>query len=402
MKLRDYFKIALGNLLHRRLRSWLTLLGIFVGVAAIVALIGLGQGLQTAIQEQFAGIGLNTLTVTGAGSSYGPPGTNAVGELGDKDIQLFSKINGVEIVFPRYIQGTRIEYGDKISGSFVASMPNNKERAKIIELLNVDIAKGKLITNENRKQITIGASVKIDTFKPSVGDKILVNGEKYQVAGILEKQGNPMVDSAIIMSEDEMKDLFSLSEDYNILIASIEPEANINEVKAAAERAMRRDRGQKIGEEDFDISSPQETLDAFNSILTTVQVLLVGIAAISLLVGAIGILNTMYTAVLERRREIGIMKAIGARNKDILYIFLVESGLLGLTGGIIGLLLGIGIAKLMQLIAFIALGESLIQATIPIWLIIGSLTFAFLIGALSGTLPARQASRLHPVDALRK
>ncbi len=134
----------------------------------------------------------------------------------------------------------------------------------------------------------------------------------------------------------------------------------------------------------------------------TVQVLLVGIAAISLLVGAIGILNTMYTAVLERRREIGIMKAIGARNSDVLYIFLVESGLLGLTGGIIGLLLGVGIAKLIQLIAYLALGESLIQATIPIWLIIGSLTFAFLIGALSGTLPARQASLLHPVDALRK
>ncbi|MCF7799238.1 ABC transporter permease [Candidatus Woesearchaeota archaeon] len=402
MKLSDYVKLAWGNLLHRRLRSWLTLLGIFVGVAAIVALIGLGQGLQTAIQEQFAGIGLNTLTIQGAGGTFGPPGTNTVGKLNNNDVELLSDINGVDIAFPRYIKATSLAYRDEVDIAFLASMPASKERAKIIELLNFDVAEGRLIDNQDRNQVTIGASVDINGENPQLGEKILINQETYRIAGIIEKKGNPAVDSAIIMSEDEMKELLNLDEDYSFIIASIDPEADINEVKAIAERTMRRDRGQDVSEEDFDISSPQETLEAFNSILITVQILLVGIAGISLLVGAIGILNTMYTAVLERRKEIGIMKAIGAKNKDILYIFLFESGLLGLTGGIIGLLLGVGISKLVEFIAYLSLGKTLIQATIPPWLIIGSLVFAFAIGALSGTLPAQQAAKLRPVDALRK
>lgn len=402
MKLGEYFKLALKNLLQRRLRSWLTLLGIFIGVAAIVALIGLGQGLQTAIEEQFASIGINTLTVTGAGGTFGPPGTNTVGTLDDNDIELLNRIHGVDLVFPRYIQATSLAYDDAITMSYAVSIPANKERARIIKLLNIESAEGRIIDNDDQTQVTIGASVKIDGIQPTLGEKISINEEKYRVAGILEKKGNPAVDSAILMAEKEMKDLFGLEEDYSVIIIAVADDADVNEVKAIAERTMRKDRGQDIGEEDFSISSSQETLDAFNEILTTVQILLVGIAAISLLVGAIGILNTMYTAVLERRREIGIMKAIGAQNKDVLYIFLVESGLLGLTGGVIGLLLGIGISKLVQFIAYLSLGETLIQATIPFWLIAGSLTFAFCIGALSGTLPARQASRLHPVDALRK
>ncbi len=402
MKLRDYLKIAFGNLKRRRLRSWLTLLGIFVGVAAIVALIALGQGLQSAIEEQFAGLGLNTLTVQGAGSSFGPPGSNSVGKLGDHDIEILSRISGVDMVFPRYIKGTRIEYKNKLSGAFIASMPGGKEQKKIVQLLNLNTQEGRLINNDDKNKVTIGASIKVDNYKPQVGEKILIEGKPFQILGILEKKGNPMMDSAILMSEDAMKTLFHLNENYNLLIIAVKKDANSNDVKAVAERVMRKDRGEKIGDEDFDISSSQETLATFNEILTTVQILLVGIAAISLLVGAIGVLNTMYTAVLERRREIGIMKAIGAKNKDIQNIFLIESGLLGLTGGIIGLALGIGISKLIQFVAFLALGKSLIQATIPLWLVIGSLLFAFIIGTLSGTLPARQASKLSPVEALRK
>ena len=139
---------------------------------------------------------------------------------------------------------------------------------------------------------------------------------------------------------------------------------------------------------------------SLDSILLTVQVLLAGIAAISLLVGAIGITNTMYTSILERRREIGIMKSIGATNNDIQLIFLLESGLLGLTGGAIGLFLGVVISKGIELGVLLAFGESLIKATIPLWLALGALTFALLLGTLSGTLPARKASRLKPVEAL--
>jgi putative ABC transport system permease protein len=403
MKLNDYFKVAFGNLVHRKVRSWLTLLGIFVGVAAIVALIALGQGLQTAVQEQFIGLGLNTLSMTGAGSSFGPPGTNAVGKLFDRDIDVLLELNDVDVAFGRYIKPTIIEYRGERANSFVVSIPSQtKDQEKVISILNYELEEGRLIKGDETDKVTIGANVKINDFYPGIGERIIIQEKKYQVVGILEKKGNPATDNAILMAEEEVQTLFAIEEDYSLIVIGLKDDADNAQVKEIAERAIRRDRGQKIGEEDFSISSPQDTLEAFNSILLAVQILLVGIAGISLLVGAIGILNTMYTAVLERRREIGIMKAIGAKNNYIQNIFLIESGLLGLTGGVIGLLLGIGIAKLVELIAYLSLGQTLIQATIPAWLIIGSLVFAFLIGALSGTLPAKQASKLHPVDALRK
>jgi len=403
MKLDDYFKVAFGNLVHRKVRSWLTLLGIFVGVAAIVALIALGQGLQTAVQEQFIGLGLNTLSMTGAGSSFGPPGTNAVGKLSDRDIETLLRLNDVDVAFGRYIKPTIIEYRGERANSFVVSIPSEtRDQEKVINILNYELLEGRLVKGDETDKVTVGANVRINDFYPGIGERITIQEKKYQVVGILEKKGNPATDNAILMAEEEVQELFSIQEDYSLIVIGLKDDADNAQVKEIAERAIRRDRGQKIGEEDFSISSPQDTLEAFNSILLAVQILLVGIAGISLLVGAIGILNTMYTAVLERRREIGIMKAIGAKNNYIQNIFLIESGLLGLTGGIIGLLLGIGIAKLVELIAYLSLGQTLIQATIPLWLIIGSLVFAFLIGALSGTLPARQASKLHPVDALRK
>ena len=131
------------------------------------------------------------------------------------------------------------------------------------------------------------------------------------------------------------------------------------------------------------------------------QAVIVGIAGISLLVGGVGIMNTMYTAVLERRKEIGIMKAVGARNWDISLIFLIESGLLGIVGGVIGILLGMGLSKGVELAVRPYLGESMLMAAFPLWLLFGALAFSFIVGAASGVLPARQAAGLKPVDTLR-
>jgi putative ABC transport system permease protein len=142
-------------------------------------------------------------------------------------------------------------------------------------------------------------------------------------------------------------------------------------------------------------------LSSFDAILNIITVFLVGIAAISLLVGGIGIMNTMYTSVLERTKEIGTMKAVGAKNSDILWIFLFESGLIGFIGGFMGVLLGYGISKTVEIIAITTLNTTLLRAAVPAYLIFGCLGFAFLIGALSGTIPALMASKLKPVDALR-
>ena len=164
---------------------------------------------------------------------------------------------------------------------------------------------------------------------------------------------------------------------------------------------LRRFRDVKKDEEDFDIQTPEQLLGSFGDVLNIVQSVLIGIAAISLLVGGIGIANTMYTAVIERTKEIDIMKSVGAQNKDILLIFVIESGMLGLAGGAIGIAVGIGLSKLVEYLAFVYLGTSLIKAFFPWYLILGSLLFSFLVGTISGLLPARQAASLKPVDALR-
>jgi len=152
---------------------------------------------------------------------------------------------------------------------------------------------------------------------------------------------------------------------------------------------------------DFTILTPEEFLGTFQTILNVLTGFLFGIAAISLLVGGIGIMNTMYTSVLERTQEIGTMKAVGARNRNIYSIFIIESGLIGLIGGIFGVILGISVSKGISLIASQALGTNLFQAATPWYLIAGCLIFAFGIGAFAGSIPSWQASRLSPVEALR-
>ena len=164
---------------------------------------------------------------------------------------------------------------------------------------------------------------------------------------------------------------------------------------------MRRDRGQKEGEEDFSVQTTEQLMESYSSILDIVQYVLVGIAAISLLVGGVGITNTMYTAVLQRRKEIGIMKAIGAKNSDILILFLLESGFLGLAGGIIGIIIGVSMSKGVEIISQEYMGQMALQVTFPFSLIFGAMAFSYIVGSLAGILPAMQAAKMHPVDALR-
>ena len=403
MKLSDIISLAWGNLTHRRVRSWLTLLGIFAGIAAIVALISLGQGLQGAVTEQFASLGVNTISIQGAGSSFGPPGTNAVGKLSNHDIRLIQQIQGVDDSFGRYILPTVLTSRNVEESAFAASIPGGRSLDKIIEMTNIDIENGRMIENfRDDSQIVVGGTIEFDGRKPDVGEKVTINGETFRIAGTLKKKGNPIFDNVVLMTQNKMEKLFSVKDDYSIIIVTVKDDADLLTVQSEITRKLRRDRGQKIGEEDFVVSTPQESLDALNEILLIVQILLVGIAAISLVVGAIGIANTMYTAVLERRREIGIMKAIGATNKSILGIFLFESGLLGFVGGAIGLSLGILISKGVQFVAQLYLGENILKATIPLWLVIGALAIAFIIGTVSGSLPARQAAKLSPVDSIRQ
>lgn len=403
MNILEAFRIALHHVLSRKLRSWLTLIGIFAGIAAVVALISLGQGMTDAINDQFAGLGISTITIQGAGVSYGPPGTTAFGKLTDSDVSLIKKINGIDYVIPRYIEQAIFKKHDLDIYGYVASFPDTiAEQQILITNLNLELEDGSFFESGSKNKILLGHNIAYnDDYTFRVGEKLIINSQEFQVSGILKKKGNFMVDAAALISTSALEEVFEIENDYDLIVAIAHENENISEMQQTIERVMRKDRNQKIGDEDFKISTAQETINTLNNILLTVQILLVGIAAISLVVGGIGIANTMYTAVLERRKEIGIMKAIGATNNDILILFLFESGILGLVGGILGLLLGIFISKSVEFVAAQYFGESILKASVPLLLVIGSLLFAFLVGAISGTLPARSASKMKIVDTFR-
>ena len=195
---------------------------------------------------------------------------------------------------------------------------------------------------------------------------------------------------------DVARGLFNKTDFINAMVVKVKPGFTQDQVVADLEQKLER----RLGEGNFDIFTPDQILRQLNTILGIVQAVLGGIAAIALLVGGIGIMNSMFTAVLERTREIGVMKAVGARNSDVLHIFLVESGLIGSMGGLVGIIVGFAIAKAVEYGARLA-GFSLLSVRLDITLVIVALLFSFLIGMLSGALPAYRAARLKPVDALR-
>ena len=203
------------------------------------------------------------------------------------------------------------------------------------------------------------------------------------------------------MTTEDMEDLFEVGDEHDLIVAQVKDKDEIESVSSEIERKLLRDRNEKLGEETFTVETPLQSLSAVTTILGIINLIVISIAAISLFVGGIGIANTMYTSVLERTNEIGIMKAIGAKNKDIFYIFLIESGLLGLIGAVMGVGLGYGVSKGIEYIAVNQLSTDLLQAAAPPYLIIGCLLFGFLIGTVSGTLPAIGASKTNVVDALR-
>ncbi|MBI4148777.1 ABC transporter permease [Candidatus Woesearchaeota archaeon] len=379
------------------------MIGIFIGVAAVVALVSLGQGMKDAVNSQFSAVGTDKIIVQGASAGFGPPGQNTAGAVDVDDLELVRKVTGVRRAAGRLLRSMNFEYGGGSVVTFAASIPETPDdRDLVIEANNIKVSQGRLLKPGDKRKILIGNHLwTVDHFPKKIvlGSKMTIQDEQFEVVGLLQKIGAGR-DEAVFMNEDDVRDLIDDKDVYSVIVAQadagVKPAVVSNRILAT----IRKDRHQKEGFEDVTVTTSEDLIASINIILGVVQAVFVGIALISLLVGGIGIMNTMYTAVLQRAQEIGIIKAIGGRNEHVLWIFLLESGLLGLTGGAIGIITGIGLSKTVEFAAKGWLGNVL-KASFPWYLIVGALLFSFVIGMVSGALPARQASMLPPVDALR-
>lgn len=404
--IKDYFLIIFRNFSKRKLRGWLTILGILIGIAAVVALIGLGEGLREAINAQFGVLGTDIISVTASGG-FGPPGSGVANPLTNEELEAIKEINGVEGAAGRLLESGKIVFNKKAGFSLVTSVPDGEDRKIIETAINLKAGKGRLLKDGDEGVAMLGIEfMKEDNVfgKPiRPGSKIQIQDKEFKVIGILERIGNLQVDTMIALNEDDFRDLFSIPEDeYDSIAVKFDQNLDVDEIESDIEKELRKIRDVEEGEEDFSVETPQSILKKVNSVILGIQIFVYLIAGISILVGGIGIMNTMYTTVVERTKEIGIMKAIGAKNSTIFSLFFIESGLLGAVGGGIGALFGFLIATGLVFAGRLALGTDLISAHITPQLIVGSILFAFIIGSSFGTIPAIRASRLNPVDAIRR
>ncbi|MBW2975858.1 ABC transporter permease [Candidatus Woesearchaeota archaeon] len=403
--IKDYFIFSVRNLRNRKLRSWLTMIGIFIGIAAVVSLIGIGQGLEVAISSQFGEMGTDKLAVMASGG-LGPPGTGVVKPLTKDIVKKIEQVNGVKAVVGRLVRSGKLVYNNHAAFGYAASMAEGEGRKLIEEALDLKAEKGRLLRDGDSKKTVLGFNLGEENAgfgkQIVVGSKVFIQDKAFEVVGILKKTGGFLVDSIVLVEDNDLREILDIPDDeYDVIAVQVYPNADMKAVQEDIEKLMRKERDVKRGEEDFTVQTPQAVLAQVNSTLFAVQLFVYIIAAISILVGGIGIMNTMFTSVLERTKEIGIMKSIGARNSTIFSLFFIESGLIGSVGGIIGALIGISVAMGLAFIGRLVLGSELIRADISVWLIVGSIFGSFFLGSIFGVIPAINASKLNPVDALR-
>lgn len=407
----ENFKIAIRALRANKLRSILTMLGIVIGVATVVALLSIGEGATASITSQIQSTGSNLLTVSPGRQQQGGPNlgqSQQVAYLYYADYQLLEKslIENVDAIAPIYRASYLVKYGNESFNVSVTGVTDDYQTTNSYEL-----TEGRFISEgDNKSQslvAVLGSQTAEDLFGSlsPVGKTISVNGVKFDVIGVLESKGsggfNSSDDAIFIPLETGYLKLFGSTATYNdkkivnSISISVSTTEAMDTVAAQIEFLIRRSHKLASTDElDFNVQSQEDLLSTLNSVTQTLTVFLGAVAGISLLVGGIGIMNIMLVSVTERTKEIGLRKAVGATKNQILTQFLIETITLSLVGGIIGILLGVAIASLVSL-------SGALTSVITADSIMLAFTFALAIGVFFGLYPASRAANLHPMVALR-
>src|SRR3972149_7909886 len=394
------FILVLKSIRHRPIRSWLTIMGIVIGIMLVVVILALGNGIQNTVKK--------TLQVFGSDSIIILPGkeTNPLlGVLGgqkfkEKDLMDLEQIEGVKFVVPMEFGMVNAEYqGEKKSVMLHAANWNNY--IEVMESLQgIQLEEGRWPEDNRIGKAVLGYGTAKNLFqkKITVDDEMIIKSKRFTVSGTMSKIGEQMVDNVIFVSMDLFRELTGSRSGAASALVKIEPGTSID----IAAKQIRYQLSQQEVVREFSILTAEKADRLVGNVLSIIELFLIVVALISLIVGAVGIMNTMYTSVLERTKQIGVMKAIGASNSAILALVLLESGIIGVVGGVLGILFGVFTAYLISLIAG--------SFGIPGLFSFASLDFSgfaviliitFITGVISGVLPAKKATRMEPAEALR-
>jgi len=393
MNLVESFRIAIRALGANKVRSALTMLGVIIGVAAVILLVSIGTGVQSQITGQIAGLGSNLLFVLPGkmGGGSGSPGAGAGKKFSLDDVSyLQTKLGSGNTVIPELAGAADLRlHNQTMNGQIAASNENVADAALGTLSSGRWYARGEVVGAS--RVAVIGSNVG-DTLFPGqdpLGAVLDINGQSFRVIGVLEKKGGGLggsQDNIVGIPITTAQQLLG-STDISELLVRVSDPAQIDAVKSLTEIAMR-----PRFNDQFTVFTQAQTLSLLGTILGTLTAMLAGLASISLLVGGIGIMNIMLVSVSERTREIGIRKAVGARTYDILSQFVIEAIVLSVLGGTVGILVGAGGAWALS---------SFVATKVTLWAVALAFLFSAAVGVFFGVYPAWRASRLDPIIALR-
>jgi putative ABC transport system permease protein len=390
----ELLRLALSRLRTSRLRAALTMLGVIIGVASVVALVGVGQGTTTNITDRLASLGTNLLTIS-------PTTQNSDGStsLTLEDAAAIAELDSVAGVAPEVSTSLEVSAAGESTTTTVIGTTTDYATVRAY-----DVWQGTFLTDvsvDRKLRVAVLGASTADTLGLAAGDlgtEISIDGIPFQVIGILQPKGGSGFqdpDDQVIVPVAAVQKYFVGGDSVRTVGVSVAPTADMSATNAEITALLRQRHEIASGsDDDFSIFDQTQLLDAASSISGTLTLLLGGIASISLVVGGIGIMNIMLVSVRERTREIGIRKAVGARGRDILAQFLVEALTLSLLGGLIGIAVGLGVSAVIGQIA--GWGFAFSPTTV-----IAAVLFSLLVGVVFGVWPARQAARLDPIGALR-
>ena len=401
----DNIIIAIKNIRERKTRVFLTLLGIAIGIMAIVSLMSIGEGMEQAITQELSslsdtiivsiGVDVDGATPTGSGLDL-----SDMEYLTDRDMGDIQRIQGISDLSPILSGSSMVEYNNKVKQVTLVGMdPTNMEAIFGIEALGLQ--DGTFLKQGDQNKCLIGHTVANEYFDSeiSVGSRITINGKLFFVSGVYNEEGfgfSTQTDTSIHVTDYDFKKLTGQT-NVSAAIIRVYNVDMVNEIADDIERVINENHG---GEDVANVVTMSSILDSIQTVLAIVQTVLLAIAGISLLVASIGIMNTMLTSVMERTHEIGVMKAIGARSSDVMSIFLLEGMFISLLGGVSGIIIGIIGAHAFTIVTSQSMGP-ILQPVFTIASISLGVGVALIVGMFSSLYPAWKAAKMSPIEAVR-